>query len=178
MDVFVERGLVVGVIEDEELGQFFFVQFSSNPRECEEPFGHGGEGKEVGGLMVEDRFFPGLVASEEEALFGLVPNREDEGSHEVFDAVATPFLVGGEDEFAVGEQGVLRWFKAQLGYQIFPVVETEVACEGEGTATEGLPFVGVLWSDFSEIGRESASVTVPRAGGVGTVDTQSLGHVY
>jgi hypothetical protein len=64
--------------------------------------GHGGEGEAVRCGSIEERTFPGVIASQEEMLFLLVPHSEAEGAGKMVDALLAPTLPRGQQHVAVG----------------------------------------------------------------------------
>ena len=58
--------------------------------------------KQFGRGSIEERTFSGVIASQEEMLFLLVPHREAEGAGKMIDALFAPTLPRGQQHVAVG----------------------------------------------------------------------------
>src|ERR1700722_7048498 len=92
---------------------------------------HGSEGEAVRRGGIDERTFPGVIASQEHMLFLLVPDSEAEGAGKMLDALFAPPLPRGQQYRAVRHGSGLLTGDAQLQPQFYTVVETYI-CNQRG----------------------------------------------
>ena len=85
-----------------------------------------GEGKEVLAPMVKQSELPHVVAPEHEPLCAFVPDREGEIAEQMLGAIVAPFLVGMQDERAVGHVAQLLRRNLKRRCQVIAIVEAAV----------------------------------------------------
>src|ERR1700729_3554673 len=76
--------------QGEIVGDVILVHLRAHKWQAVEALGHGCESKAVGRGSVEERTFSGVIASQEEMLFLLVPDRETEGAGKMVNTLFVP----------------------------------------------------------------------------------------
>ena len=90
--------------EHEIAGDVILVHLGADEAQRMQPLRHGCEGEAVRRGSIEERTFPGVIASQEQMLFLLVPHREAEGAGKMIDALFAPTLPRGQQHAAVGHE--------------------------------------------------------------------------
>ena len=95
------RAFDCDVGEHEIAGDVIFVHLRADKAQGMQTLRHGREGEVVCRGSIDEWTFPGVIASQKEMLFLLIPDSEAEGAGKMLDAFLLPTLPRGQQHGAV-----------------------------------------------------------------------------
>ena len=175
----VDGRCVVGVIEHQKIGEFFFAQLARHVVEREQPVRHGGEGEKSLAPVPHHHVEPEMIARQRQSAAALVPDRDGERPAQHRPQRVAELFPAGKQHARIRPRPRLPRHDADPLQHLVAIVEPQVG--GDQRPARALPRLAielVFRRHAHQHVDEAYTLADRHVGAIGTILAQRIGRAF